>query len=267
MTYAISEASAQDGQPVELYRFALQAQRWMFASGQSPVTYQSETWPPAPITRSGLEQAHEINRNGLEIRVPRDNPVAALFIASPPEGVVSVTLYRMHTGDPDNDFITLWKGRVLAARFSGSEATLRCEPVATSLKRVGLRARYQLLCRHVLYSAGCGALKDSFRVDGTVAAVSGAAAQVAAAGTRPDGYFVAGVLQTDGGARMIVGHAGANLDLIAPLPGLAVGQAVQLYAGCDHGTAQCAGRFGNLANFGGFPFIPLKNPFSGDAIV
>jgi hypothetical protein len=33
-------------------------------------------------------------------------------------------------------------------------------------------------------------------------------------------------------------------------------------AGCDHSVSTCAARFGNLANYGGFPFIPTKNPFS-----
>lgn len=267
MTYTASENSVQDGQPVELYRFAFQTQAWTLTSTQLPILKDAESYTPAAITRSSLEQTNEINRNGIEIRLPRDHPVAALFIASPPEGVVSVTLYRQHAGDPDQEFITLWKGRVLVARLSASEATLKCEPVVSSLKRTGLRARYQLLCRHVLYSAGCGALKDNFRVDGTVAAVSGTTVEVEAAGTQPDGYFVAGMLQTMEGLRMIVAHAGGSLTLIAPMPSLAVGQSVQLYAGCDHSTGQCAGRFNNLANYGGFPFVPIKNPFVGDAIV
>jgi uncharacterized phage protein (TIGR02218 family) len=267
MTYAIYEASAQDGQPVELYRFALGVEKWTFTSGQDKVVYQYEAYEPATIRRSGIEQGNEINRAGLDITLSRDSALASLFIASPPEGVVSVTIYRYHVTDTDNEVVVLWKGRVGGARLSGSELMLRCEPVATSLKRPGLRARYQLLCGHVLYSAGCGALKESFRVDGTVAAVSGAAVQVAAAASKPSGYFVAGMLQTDVGARMIVGHAGANLDLIAPLPGLAVGQDVRLYAGCDRSTSTCLNRFNNLANFGGFPYIPQKNPFAGDAIV
>jgi len=33
-------------------------------------------------------------------------------------------------------------------------------------------------------------------------------------------------------------------------------------AGCDHSVSTCAARFDNLANYGGFPFIPTKNPFS-----
>jgi hypothetical protein len=40
-----------------------------------------------------------------------------------------------------------------------------------------------------------------------------------------------------------------------------------MYAGCDHLLATCRDRFSNVANFGGFPWIPQKNPFSGDAIV
>lgn len=66
---------------------------------------------------------------------------------------------------------------------------------------------------------------------------------------------------------MIVGHAGANLTLMAPLPGLAAGMSAKLYAGCDRSLSVCGSRFDNVVNFGGFPWIPLKNPFSGDAIV
>ena len=265
MTYTSRESSVASGRPVELYRFALGAQRWTYTSGQTAVVYQSETYQPVTIKRSGIEQGNEINRAGLEITLPRDNPLAGLFVASPPEGVVSVTIYRFHVGDAET--IVLWKGRVGGARLSGSELALKCEPVATSLKRTGLRARYQLICRHALYSAGCGALKDSFRVDGTVSAVSGTTVQVAAAASKPDGYFVAGMLAIDDGSRMIVGHAGINLTLVAPMRSLSAGMAVRLYAGCDHSTATCKNRFGNLANYGGFPFIPLKNPFAGDAIV
>jgi uncharacterized phage protein (TIGR02218 family) len=265
MTYQNLEHSAHGGQPQELYRFSQGANRWLYTSGQVAVDYQSETYQPASISRGGLEQGNELGRLGVEIRVPRDLSVASLFLAAPPEGVVSVTIYRRHADD--SEFITYWKGRVSGSRLSGSEATLKCEPIASSLKRPGLRAHYQLLCRHVLYSSGCGALKDSFRVDGTLAAVSGVAVQVAAAASQPDGYFVGGMLATTLGARMIVGHVGVDLTLVAPMVGLAPGDAVQLYAGCDHTTAHCKDRFNNLNNYGGFPFIPVKNPFSGDAIV
>ncbi len=110
-------------------------------------------------------------------------------------------------------------------------------------------------------------IRDSYRTPGTVLAVTGTTLRVAAAATQPDGYFVAGLVSTLDGQRMIVGQAGDALTLIAPLPILAAGMSVELFAGCDHATATCQARFNNLAHYGGFPFIPGKNPFAGDAIV
>lgn len=267
MTYQLQESSVASGHPVELFRFALGMQHWTFTPGQTAVVYQNDTYQPASIKRGNIEQGNDINRAMMEIFMPRDNPLAALFIASPPEGIVSVTLYRYHATDAALETIVLWKGRVGGARLAGSELSLKCEPVASSLKRTGLRARYQLTCRHPLYSAGCGALKKGFASHGTVASVVTVVVQVAVAASQPDGYFVAGMLATADGQRMIIAHVGINLTLISPMPSLAAGQAVTLYAGCDHSTTICKARFANLNNYGGFPFSPVKNPFAGDAIV
>lgn len=263
--YDASENSPAAGHPVELYRFEQGMQRWTQTSGQTPVNLQGEDYLPASITRSGIEQGQEFERDRLEITVPRDHPVATRFIASPPEGVVAVTIYRQHASAADS--IVLWKGRVSHARFSGSVAVLRCEAVSISLQRTGLRARYQLICRHALYSPGCGSIQEHFRVDGVVAAIAGATVQIATAASVADGYFVTGMLASDTGKRMIVGHAGVHLTLVTPFPDLTPGMAVRLYAGCDHSLNICRQRFNNLANYGGFPFIPGKNPFAGDAIV
>lgn len=269
MSYLDKETSAAAAQPVELYRFALGTQRWTYTSGQTEIVYQGETYSPTMIRRSGIEQGHEINRTGIEITLPRDDAIGQQFVATSPAGIVSLTIYRKHLTDTADEVIVLWKGRISGARLYGSELILKCEPVATSLKRVGLRAHYQRICRHPLYSAACGASPASFRVDGTVASVSGATVQVAAAATRPDGHFVAGMMADPltGEARMIVAHSGGNLTLIAPFPSLSVGMNVSLYAGCDHSMDVCLNRFNNLANYGGFPYIPKKNPFSGDGIV
>ncbi len=265
MTYTTYEQSVADGSPVELYRFAQGTRRWCYTSSQAPLKYLSETYSPLSLTRGAIEQSNEIHRNGLDITLPRDCPLGTLFLAAPPVGIVSVTIYRRHLAD--TEFITYWKGRVSAARFAGWTGQLKCQPIATSLKRVGLRARYQLLCRPVLYSASCGAQRERFRVDGVVASVSGTQVTVAAAAGQADGYFTAGMLSAGVGLRMITAHTGPGLTLAAPLIGLAVGDAVSLFAGCDHSMGQCANRFENLDHFGGFPFIPVKNPFTGDAIV
>ena len=66
---------------------------------------------------------------------------------------------------------------------------------------------------------------------------------------------------------MILAHSGNSVTLSALLSGLAVGVAFEAFAGCDRTLATCQAKFGNAINFGGFPWIPAKNPFTGDAIV
>jgi len=65
---------------------------------------------------------------------------------------------------------------------------------------------------------------------------------------------------------MITGHNSDVITLSAVPPGLAVGNAITLYSGCDRTLATCHSKFGNSENFGGFPLIPTKNPFGGSPI-
>ena len=52
-------------------------------------------------------------------------------------------------------------------------------------------------------------------------------------------------------------NAGASLVLAFPLPELSnPTDTFTIYQGCDHTGATCAGTFGNIANFRGFPFVP-----------
>ena len=40
-----------------------------------------------------------------------------------------------------------------------------------------------------------------------------------------------------------------------------VGTSVEVFAGCDHSLATCKAQYDNVANYGGFAFVPLRNPF------
>lgn len=76
------------------------------------------------------------------------------------------------------------------------------------------------------------------------------------------GTLAGGWLETDTGAcHMIVSEWTEGVELLYPVA-IEVGSGVQLTAGCDHSTSTCQSRFDNLDNYGGFPFIPTKNPFS-----
>jgi hypothetical protein len=61
---------------------------------------------------------------------------------------------------------------------------------------------------------------------------------------------------------MIVDHQGEVLKMRYQLPGTSVGDviSVTVWPGCDRSFDTCVNKFGNAANYGGFPYIPLNNP-------
>ena len=100
----------------------------------------------------------------------------------------------------------------------------------------------------------------------------------------PAGFFTSGMIEApDGTLRFITGHSGSTLTLIRPLESLNSffakngygegygygygGLVIRIYPGCDRTKETCQSKFNNLNNYGGFPFIPLKNPFGGSSIV
>ena len=58
-----------------------------------------------------------------------------------------------------------------------------------------------------------------------------------------------------------------GFDVGARRIGVAVGSAFEAFAGCDRSFSTCQSKVGNALNFGGFPWIPAKNPLAGDSIV
>ncbi len=270
MTYSTYENSVQLGTPVELYEFTQGLSRWFYISGRNEVVRLGNTYTPSSISRDRLKQSTDVFKNGVRLSFPRTNEFASQFLGFPPEELTTVTILRGHWGDPDAEYQVYWKGRVIAAKVSGSQIDIECEPIYSSLRRPGLRAKFELTCRHVLYGRGCTLNRELFRLDGTVLSIIGGLnVQVSGSGAFPAGYFTGGLLEipTTGSARFVVGHAGDVVTLTRPLPELTGSMAVALFPGCDHTKATCLAKFNNLDNFGGFPWIPKTNPFGGSSIV
>jgi uncharacterized phage protein (TIGR02218 family) len=267
MTYQSSDQSIFSGQPIELYRFAQGTTAWCYTSARDAVTFASEKFSPAPVRRSEIEQTQEFGRTMLTLEAAIDIAVVQSFVVSPPDGVLSLTIFRRHLSDADGEFITWWKGRVVSVVFGSNTVQMRCEPIFTTLKRSGRRANYQINCRHPLYHGGCSVNAADYKTVGVVQTLTGLEVTAAALRPQPAGWFVGGRLLAVGAQRMIVASAGGAVTLSAPIPGLKSGDSFEAYPGCDHTLSTCASKFGNQLNYGGFPYIPLKNPFAGDAIV
>lgn len=266
MSYSAIETSTQDGSPIELYTFAQGTRYWRFTTSPETFTHASIEYVSSSISRDRIKQTSDVLKDSLKLEFPRGDAFANQFLGFAPDIVTTVTVMRGHVGD--NEFIPYWKGRVIAAVASGNKIELACESVFSSIQRPGLRARYELTCRHALYSARCGVTPEALQVVGTVSAASGVTISVPAAAGFANGYFTGGMMKTpDESARFIVAHSGGVLTVQRPFSDLAVGSSVRLFPGCDHMQSTCAGKFNNLDNFGGFPWIPIRNPYDGRSIV
>ena len=242
--------------------------------GDTDVTYLSELYTSAyPIKRSATESNKELSKSSVDIIVDLSNPLAQRHLASPVDTVVTVTIFQ-HT---DSSTDVFWKGRLASTKANNKGVILTCESIFTSLRRPGLRGRYQKSCRHALYGAsGCTVDPELHAVLSTLTDVNGVSVEVAGLNAYPDGRFRGGMLRApDGVVRFVVDHAGNNLTLSRPFeqlqnlfningPGVVE---VKAYPGCQHNMADCNDIFDNLPNYGGFPWIPSKNPVGGSSIV
>lgn len=281
MTYAAQETAVQTSQPIYLYQFVRDTQEWTYTNRATSFTWNSKVWQPSAIMHSNIVASVEMAKHTLSLTFTRTHEFAHPFLTYSPDAITFITIFRGHTTDFDAEFITYWKGRVLNAKVSGNTITLECEPVYTSLRRIGLRARYQRTCRHALYGRGCTLNQANFADAGLLlTAVVGTTLTVPGADVKPDGWYFGGMIETQNGVlRFIIGHIGATITISQPIENFVSvgygesygtnygGVALTLYPGCDRTTETCTTKFNNFINYGGFPWLPTRNPFDGNSIV
>jgi uncharacterized phage protein (TIGR02218 family) len=266
MTYDASEASRDAGAPVELYRFAMGGLAWYYTSSDQAVTFNGHLYVPETIVRDELEYGSDQAVSALSVRIPRENPVAQLFVAGMPAQPVTVTVYRFHRDDPA-DVVGLPPAEVADWDYDDPSglAKLACHTVAQLLERrvpaVGVRRQ----CSHVLYGEqGCRASRAAHTVAAVVASVSGLDVVLTMSPEPADGTYAYGYLETQAGRRLHVARqVGTTFTLLTPPPAEVVaGLAVQAVEGCDRTLATCHARFGNAPRFLGWPELPTSNPFT-----
>jgi hypothetical protein len=249
--------------PIKLYRFTEDSLIWTLTSSNKTQTYNGETYTKATIGHSQIKSSPDKNGSTIDIIVDLDNVMARHWFVNAIDTVVNLEIFKV-----DDGIVTVdWQGRLTATKPDDSKLTLVFDSGFSQVRRIGLRDQYQKICPHVLYGRGCFKNKADVAIAGTVATISGSTVTVSAASSKPDGYFNAGMIADSAGVlRFVTSHVGTVLILTRPLDSLTVGMSVNLYPGCARTTAACKDTFNNLANFGGFPWIPSINPYDGTPI-
>ena len=160
-----------------------------------------------------------------------------------------------------NALVTMFHGEVTTVDNIGR---LTCRmTVKSMLNKLAIdmpRDIWQPSCLNILYDGLCTVSKSANAASGSVGA-SPTLTFIPWSGSA-EGIYDQGTVTFEGGAnvgisRTVRQSTAAGLTLQRPLDYLpAAGDSFVVYKGCDKTTATCAGRFNNLVNFRGFPFVP-----------
>jgi hypothetical protein len=255
----------------DLYRIITGAAVWTLTSADERVKYAGEWYEPVAMGRGGITLKNELSKSNLEVRLPLGHLLARFLLSAWQEQLTSLTVFRQK----DSGTAVIWKGRLTSTLPDDASVRLVFESIYTSMRRPGLRARFQKSCRHPLYGRGCTLDPEDFAQAATVTAISGRTITVPEAALEVDGFFLAGMVKApDGTLTYVTSHTGTQLALNRLSAGLAAafgelgpGFAVTIYPGCAHNYATCRDKFANDDNYGGFDYIPTKNPMGGSSIV
>lgn len=264
MSFEIDEMGVQTSQPREAYAITTPAETYRLASGVHDVTIDGNVYTASPVSRASIVVPNAGGSGDLSFTLPVSHavPQRVLELGVPPRSI-SVVVYRQQATSGESEAI--WRGVVTSMACTGNLAEFR---VASRLDRLKARRlptiSFSRICPHILYDNQCTVARASFTVSTTVAIANGRVVSVASMSGNPDGWATHGeILHVASGERMtIADQTGTSLTLQLPLVGIATGDAVQIFAGCDHQNNTCRDKFDNISHFGGFPQLPTINPWT-----
>lgn len=275
MSYNAYDLSANQGNPYYLYRFERQGVQNDFTNLEIDHTHATLGGPflARAISHENIHTGDKIRKSELPIILPESDSFAREFLGILDPGVTSVTIWRGHLEDPDDEMRVIFKGKLInATPQRGGRINLNCISSIFFLQNKGLRPRVQRTCRHVLYHGLCRLNLADFQVADAATAIDGNTYTITNAGAQSDGWWAGGVLEYAGQFAFVIRHVGDQVTVRLPISSLndeidLDGSAdVLLAPGCNRSAAHCENKFGNLLNFGGFPNMPLDDPFGGKSI-
>jgi len=278
VSYDSIETSVEDASPVELYEFTLGATSYAYTSAEDDITISADVWSARAIKRGKVEEGPKRRSSDFAVTLPTTDPLAQSFLGIMPGVRVPMTVKRFHRGDTSSggnpEVITIFSGWVLSANFSknGKECKLTARHALANLGRIIPSRSYASQCSHILYDSTTCKVDDTnpaYRVsaDAVVSQVGNVlTVSSIVSGGFADGDFASGYVEAIGTSdfRLIVGQTGNDLTLLTPFG--TVPSTVNVFRGCPHGIEACHDDFSNVINFGGFAFVPTRNPYQSGVL-
>lgn len=229
------------------------------------------TGPPS-IKRSAIEEKLGLDVSSFEMEI---HASATDLLSGPNIPILQAIAIGMFDGATiriDRLFMDSSSQQIgTVIRFSGLLGEV--DELGRSYARITANALVQLLtqplpniilqpnCVHTLFDAGCGLNKASFAESNTVQAGS-TVNKVISLSAKADGYYDNGQIvwtsgPNNGITKAVKTYVAQEFFFNSPLPfAPSAGETFTAYPGDDKTQATCTNKFSNLANFGGFPYVP-----------
>jgi uncharacterized phage protein (TIGR02218 family) len=227
------------------------------------------TGPPS-ITRSAIEEKLGMEVATLEVTLEAsltDTVNGVPILQAIGQGIFDGATFRI-----DRLFMDSASQQIgTAVRFSGfigavDELTRASAKLTVNAGTAYLNLQLPAIilqpgCTNTLFDARCGLFKASF-ANNLVVQAGSTVNKIISGSAQPDTYFDNGQLIFTSGpntglVKAIRQYIAGVMSFNSPLPFAPnAGDIFTAYPGCDKTQATCTGKFNNLANFEGFPYVP-----------
>lgn len=273
--YEALEGNREEGEPVELFHLTMGATNWYLTSGDVPLNFGGNIYTPDAISAEAQRMSGEDDDEGVVLVLPRLHAIAQLFQVGMPAEPMAARIVLSHrsilgTGSGTDTEHQPFTGQVESASTDGDKVRLLCLPTTSLLRRQTPSHEVSVSCYNTLYDSLCGVLRADFAVTGSVTAIASDRKTITvdiSPASFGIGYFIGGwMTQLSSGRRQAIatnstGGSAPVMQLLAPIKGLQVGDAVEVLPGCRHDEVDCEAKFANGLRFGGFARIPSRDPF------
>lgn len=270
MVFAFNEISNYGGKPAYLFEFSRGSTVWRYTGADRDVVFGGNTYAAKAVSCGAVRQTGDAQADEFTITAPASLDFVSKWQIVPPSERVRVTVRRYHRDD--TDAAVRYVGFVdRVKRVGGSKTEIICKALTATFRRAGIRLPWQRQCPHSIFDSSCGLNKAAYANTAVVEALSGTTVQAAGLAAAGEGRLAAGFIEwtTAEGLsawRAVTAHTTNLIDLLGGTYGLTVGDTIVAYPGCPRSAEACDGRYGNIANFGGFRHLPSRSPFDGNQV-
>lgn len=258
----IAKEEADQRKPVEIYHIWRDGgEHWYYTSGDVTITYDSNDYVPASLSRSLVKYDSQLEVTSMTIDAAYIEDPVIDFISVNPIEILWISVMKLHREQSPLEADVIFIGQIKDVSFKGVQANVKCVGFEHFLKKTIPSWRYQLTCNHQVFDTNCSLTAASYKttetitLDATKTILTGTAF-----GTKDDGYFIGGEVKFGVESRTIVAHVGTAITIMYKMVDLADTDSVDAYPGCDGRAETCRDKYSNILNFLGFPFIPVENP-------